>query len=403
MTGFPALDPLEIASGVALGTPERPAGALPEISVNATPRRALSEVILPALARPPCVVSFSGGRDSSAILAVAVHLARSEGLPLPVPVTLRFSSVQSNEDAWQEAVIRHLDLDDWQLVHIDHELDVVGPAATSLLRTFGPYLPCNLHFHLPILDAARGGTLLTGVGGDEIFVHWPSRLSTVAALRRRRSRQGLMASALAVSPTAARRALLRWHRPLRLPWLRPAAAGEVARIWARQQAVHLRSYQLGLDAFLAGRNYELLDRCLALVGRSFDVSVRHPFFDRHFLATLAGTLPRDGFPSRTSAMESLVGDLLPPSAVRRGTKAVFTEALWRPTAREFVKNWDGTGVDSQLVDPMVLKAVWGQPLPPWRSWTLLQTAWLSAQPQGAQRDPRAHRQPARGRPTNEAD
>ena len=66
------------------------AAALPETA--ATPRAAFEAAILPGLRRSPCLVSFSGGRDSSAVLATATAVARREGLPLPVPITHRFPS-----------------------------------------------------------------------------------------------------------------------------------------------------------------------------------------------------------------------------------------------------------------------------------------------------------------------
>ena len=50
----------------------------------------------------------------------------------------------------------------------DHELDAVGPYAQRMLRGHGLVGPFNAHFHLPLIDAARGGSLLTGIGGDEL-------------------------------------------------------------------------------------------------------------------------------------------------------------------------------------------------------------------------------------------
>ena len=50
---------------------------------------ALEAAIMPALLRSPCLVSFSGGRDSSAVLAVAARLARGAGLADPIPITIR--------------------------------------------------------------------------------------------------------------------------------------------------------------------------------------------------------------------------------------------------------------------------------------------------------------------------
>ena len=72
-----------------------------------SPAEAIDQVLLEALSRTPCLISFSGGRDSSAMLAAAVAVARREGLDLPVPATLVFpQSEDSNEDEWQAMVLR---------------------------------------------------------------------------------------------------------------------------------------------------------------------------------------------------------------------------------------------------------------------------------------------------------
>lgn len=83
------LTPLEIATGVVLGSDEA-APQLPAIPSDLDPLAAFEDVVRGALRRPPCVVTFSGGRDSSAVLAVAARIARDERLPAPVAVTLRF-------------------------------------------------------------------------------------------------------------------------------------------------------------------------------------------------------------------------------------------------------------------------------------------------------------------------
>ena len=67
-------DPLELAAGRMFGEdPEAPGIAHVELR-GTTPLSALEEAILPALEREPCLVSFSGGRDSSAVLAVATRV-----------------------------------------------------------------------------------------------------------------------------------------------------------------------------------------------------------------------------------------------------------------------------------------------------------------------------------------
>src|SRR5215212_1324990 len=80
---------LEIAAGRMFGEHGGAAGIARLDDRRLTPLEALEEAVLPALTQPPCLVSFSGGRDSSSVLAAATRAARREGLPAPVPVTLR--------------------------------------------------------------------------------------------------------------------------------------------------------------------------------------------------------------------------------------------------------------------------------------------------------------------------
>ena len=160
--------PAELASGLVFGT-TGPGPAVPS-DVPADPLVALESAMLPALLRGPCVVSFSGGRDSSAVLAAATALARREGLPLPVPATNVFRSARwAGESEWQERVVAHLGLDDSVRLELRDELDCVGPIARSIAERHGLLWPFNVHFHWPLLDVARGGSLLTGIGGDELL------------------------------------------------------------------------------------------------------------------------------------------------------------------------------------------------------------------------------------------
>jgi asparagine synthase (glutamine-hydrolysing) len=85
---LPTPEPVEVLANLLLGRDPN-AAALPQ-SPAAPVRDALENAMLPALRRSPCFVSFSGGRDSSAVLAVAVEVARRHGLPEPVPATMRF-------------------------------------------------------------------------------------------------------------------------------------------------------------------------------------------------------------------------------------------------------------------------------------------------------------------------
>ena len=193
------LTPLEIASCVVVG----PSGAriAPADQSPATdPAVALERVIAQALQRPPCLVSFSGGHDSSLVLAAATRAARREQLPLPIPVTWRPTDApRAEESAWQEAVVAALQLSDWIRLPTGDDLDFVGPVATDVLRRHGVLHPANAYFHAPLLKEAAGGTLLTGVGGDQVLGRlprprrpfwWPRRERSFAAVQLASSRSG---------------------------------------------------------------------------------------------------------------------------------------------------------------------------------------------------------------------
>ena len=136
------LDPLEIHSGVVVG-PRRGPGAAEPPDVREHPRAMLEALLLEALSQPPCTVLFSGGRDSSVMLAAAVHVARRHGLPEPVPLTMRSDQPATWESEWQELTIRHLGLQEWQRLEVSTELDTLGELATDTLRRFGVYWPSN--------------------------------------------------------------------------------------------------------------------------------------------------------------------------------------------------------------------------------------------------------------------
>jgi asparagine synthase (glutamine-hydrolysing) len=371
------LSPLEIASGLVLGldpdrlTRERHQGA-------ATPLEALEAAVRPALERPPCLVSFSGGRDSSAVLAVAASVARREGLPLPVPVTNRFPEVpESEESDWQERVVQALGLDDWLRLEFGDELDCVGPIAADALRRHGLLWPCNVHFHLPLLQAARDGSLLTGIGGDEAF----------STSRRRRAALVLSGSVtpeprdvlrlgFGLAPRALRRRVLRRGAP-HDDWLRPSAQAAVRRDWAAFAAgeplrwgnhvrwcSHLRYLRLGLES-------------LDLLAADHDARPVHPFTDVRFLSAFAESCPADA--DRAGALRAVVGALLPDEVLARPTKSTFDGVFFNTHSRAFAFAWAGEGADDELVDVARLRGHWRSRRPPGRTFTQLQQSWLAAE------------------------
>ena len=376
----PPLTPLELASGLVLGN-GRPLPDLPTETPPVAPLAALERAVLPALRRPPCLVSFSGGRDSSAILAVATVLARREGLPLPIPATNRFPSTDgTRETEWQERVIRHLGIEDWIRRDFTHELDCVGPVAARVLERHGVLWPCNTHFHDPLFEAAAGGSVLTGIGGDEAFMS-PSRSSYLAVLRGRRSPRprDVLRVGFALAPQALRRRVIERRFPRVCWWLRPGALREI------RAAIALEASRepLGWRAryrWIHGLHYLRVGLgSLSLLAHDHDVLAVHPFARAEFLAALAA-LPRSHrFDSRNAAMEAVFGKRLPPELHTRSTKAQFDGAFWNDHSRDLVARWGGEGVDTDFVDVDVLREVWTSPAPDARSFPLLQAVWLAVE------------------------
>jgi len=370
--------PLEISSGLVL-PPRRRAPRLPDLPAGATPRSEFERAILPALSQSPCLVSFSGGRDSSAVLAVAAHVARREGLPLPVPVTHRFPSASDTQETeWQEQVIRHLGLDDWIRIDAAGDLDCVGPVAIETLRRHGLLWPCNAYFHAPIFEAAAGGAVLTGVGGDEAFS--PSSWAQAFAVMRLRARPGprnLMQVAFALSPQIVKRTLIRRWLPEVCPWLRPEARAEIERFVAADAASEPLRWRRRYRELASSGYMEVSLGSLGILAADRDVELIHPFHDARFLAALAALPPRARPGSRTEAMRMLVGDLLPEPVLSRSTKARFDDVFWTEHARALVAEWDGEGVDEEIVDIDRLRAEWSSPRPEAHTFTLLQSVWLT--------------------------
>jgi asparagine synthase (glutamine-hydrolysing) len=374
----PGLIPLEVASGLVFGfTPPEP---LPPAEEAGTPLEALERAIMPALLRPPCLVSFSGGRDSSTILAVAVGLARREGLELPVPATNRFPRAQgSDESEWQERLIVHLGLTEWVRLEFTDELDTVGPVAMRVLRQHGLIAPFNAHFHEPLFDEALGGSLITGIGGDEALgvQRWGRAANVLGGRVRPRPRDAL-ALGLVASPTTVRRAVLsRRESPLLLNWLWPEVQREVWSRWVATVASQPFRWQHRFAWYRRLRYIRLGIENLERLAAERRVTTHHPFVDAGFAAAVAALPRHDRFAGRTAAMKELFGDLLPRELATRRTKAFYDFAFWAEHSRRFVESWEGEGVDPELVDLAALRTEWQQPNPDSRTFPLLQSAALA--------------------------
>jgi Asparagine synthase len=380
----PPLTPLDVASGMVLGLDETIAPLEPGTWASARgPLDAMAASILPGLRRPPCMVSFSGGRDSSAILAVACRLARQEGLALPVPATIHFSGApDADESDWQEQLLKELGVTDWWRDTVTHELELLGTMATTQLRRYGVRYPPNTHFHQPIIEAARGGSLITGAGGDELLSpHEWARVSAVVARAASPRPKDILRLAVAYGPSRMRGFVLAHRSVYDTPWLTKTAFHRLraeGASWLAGQPVrfddHLRRWWWRSRYLHAGQS------SLELHAMDADVKVISPFMDPGVLDAVAGARLGVGFESRTDAMRWMFGDLLPERVLARKTKAGFDDPLDGPMTREFIERWSGDGgFDPELVDVEALRRQWRAGPADIRSLCLLQSAWLAAQ------------------------
>jgi hypothetical protein len=282
-------------------------------------------------------------------------------------VTIRADEVpQSQESEWQESVVRHLGLTDWIRLQIDDELDVVGPYARRGLERHGLLWPFNAHFHSPMLEAAAGGVLLTGIGGDEL---WSSVFARPVSLRRR---------AVQLVPRSIRRAVLARRMPVDYPWLTARARRE-AQLAAVGGAAAPPRTTLGRMAQYRGMRYATTGNAsLELLAADAGAEIMHPLFDARVWSAVAATAPSAGFARPDESLRAMAGHLLPEDLLSRSTKASFDAVFFNEHSRAFVERWTGAGAPSELVDADALHGHWRGEAPDPHSLTLIQSAWLES-------------------------
>jgi len=323
------------------------------------PKVALERAIAEALEGGRCLVSFSGGMDSSLVLAVATASARRLGVPDPIPVSWRFEDAPlADETSWQEAVVAALGLGEWKRLQAGDELDWVGPVAGRVLSEYGLTYPPAAFLHAPLLDLARGGTLLTGVGGDQLLGLWPGRPAIdLMAGRRRLQWRDPARLALALTPGAVRgRMTFRARRAT--PWLVPDAARAVERADARE----LLSAPVRWDGWLRWgrrrRNVLHSVRALELMAANAGCEVLNPLLDLGVWLAVQRAGGWRGFGDRPTTLAALFGSSVPSALAGRRHKARFGEVFWRQPSRALARGWDCDGVDPAVVACDGLRCVW---------------------------------------------
>jgi len=381
------LDWLEIAFGSPIGIDDSVAPVEP----SGDPALALESLVVEALGRPPCLVTFSGGRDSSAVLAAAVAAARQHGLEEPIPSSMRFPELpDSVEDDWQERVIRHVGLTEWHIVEPGDTLGFLDTIATGVLNSQGLLWPPNAHFMMPSIRAAAGGSVLTGAFGDEIFTEDSRRTSARKSRYVSWPRSPRVAARVAV--TGGPRAIRLWDSRRRVrssplpPWLSPEAAARVRQRLANQMAFPPLRWDRAATTFPRLRYVKAGLAALRALGVASDTTVSAPLGEARFVAAVAKAAGKVGFAERTVAMRKLFGHLLPDDVLSRTSKASFGRALWGTETMEFARRWDGSGLPREVVDVDVLRATWmaasdmSAPLPDFahQSATALHAAYLAS-------------------------
>jgi len=373
------MDLLEVAGGWLHGFDVEP---LPSVSGEGA-RQVLDRILVRCLQQPPCVIAFSGGRDSSALLAAAVAVAHREGLPLPVTVTLTYPGVpEADEASWQHQVLDHLGVRDRVEITVHDEHDQLGPIAAPLLRRHGLLWPPNLAPTWRLMDQARGGTLIIGECGDEVFgIKRITPLRRILGSRGRCDRRLYPIAAQSLAPAPVRRrAILRSPHRYQRTWLRNPVKALLERRDAEDEVAFPLHAGRSSWQYTHRRAISLSFETHRALGRDIGVDYVAPFAEPDFVAAVAHDGGFWGWSGRTAAMTHLFGDLLPNTVLQRMSKATFERAVFTERGREFARQWNGAGVDPELVDPEVLRDIWLSDRPDGGTMVLMQQAWLAAQP-----------------------
>jgi Asparagine synthase len=379
--GLPVLEPSDVLAGYPLGMGPDPG---PAPRPDPDPVGALRSALVPAVARTPCVVAFSGGRDSSVLLAHAADLAARAGLPAPVALTLRYpGDPEADESAWQELVVAHLRRLglplEWECRDVTDELDLVGPLAAPILRRHGgPLFPPAIGNTVLLTAAAHGGALVTGNFGDEVL--GDHRAAALRAVWRRRARRMTRADwrtvITAAAPGPARTRLLRDRAEPR-PWLRQPLQDRVLGAEAADVAARPLRWDASVRMALRPRAVGIGSATRRRIGADHGCDLVEPLGAPAFVDSIAAHGGRWGRLSRGAAVRLLGGALVPGALPGRRQKAQFNRSRFGPASRALAERWTGTGVDPDLVDPVELRAAWLADVPPAAAAMLLQQAWLA--------------------------
>ena len=303
-----------------------------------------------------------------------MFVSRTRELPLPVPVTLWFEDPASHEEQWQRNVLDHLGISDWVRIPGDVEYGLLGTHASAMVREHGLVFPANAYTHLGLASPFRGGSLISGGGGDELFASPAAPLIRALSGHERVRLQSIAHFVKTSLPARSERTgveLLAGHS-----WIDAGSKKRLERAVGRSYWANPRRFDVALRNWVRDRYYRSVTRSLECAGESTGCTVVAPFLHPEFMAAFADAMGMGGPASRTAAMQQLFGDVLPAETVSRPTKADFTGALYQ-IDRDFLDDWQGEGVPAGLVDVEALRRLWATPRPHAATNLLLQSAFFT--------------------------
>ena len=329
--------------------------------------------------RGPCYIPFSGGRESSMWLATAARYARENGHDDPVPLTLRYPGLVTDEELQvQERVVAHLGLADWKRVESE-DLDLIGPVAREVLARTGPMWPANAHTMVPLLEAAQGGVFVFITGLTDFFSWWMwVPLVSVLERHRRPIKRDVALAAAALLPASLRaHAARRRAIPPPMPWLQPAAERDALALLRRRQAnVPLRCDR-AMVAQVTHRCFDGAAGTLSAIAETTGTSIEQPLRRPDVAQSFAGAAGWRGFRGLKTMLLAMCGEVLPADLFVKRPGADLTPVFFGETSREFAASWTGSGLDESVVDPEALRREWLSDAPDPRTACLLQYAWLT--------------------------
>jgi len=372
------LSALDLACGMPLG---QVAGAPPPaLRRDRTLEQVVDEMHCRLLAHGPLYVAFTGGRGSTASLALSVNHARRHGHELPIPVTVRYPGIFTDAELrHQERIIAHLRLDRWERVSVAEDLDLVGPLAARVLSRTGAVWPAHAYTLVPLMERAREGLLTIPTGSSDFFGFWRwAPLASVLAGRRRPTARDLMLLLASLLPAGWRtRLALRRGYPPPMPWLRPDAERHARKLLAARQAMVPLRFDQAVLTQSTHRCFAVGAQTVQRLAEMTGARVLEHLYEREWLGGFAAAGGWRGFGTSRELFARLAGHLLPPGALAPPTRADLTPVLFGAYSRGFAESWSGGGLDPELIDAERLRAVWLSERPDARSACLLQYAWLS--------------------------